>query len=131
MSDKAGIKVLIVDDDANLVRSAGIYLRDAGYKVFEAYSGEQGLEQIALELPDIIILDIEMSPGISGPDVLSRIRRDPATDGVPVVFLTAKVDIEAMEATLDNEAQGYLLKPMSGGDLLDKIDEVLSESGIE
>jgi len=126
MSEGNGIKVLLVDDDANLVRSAGMYLRDAGYQVLEANSGEEGFKLAKTGLPDIIILDIEMAPGIDGPEVLGLLRQYPATEKIPVVFLTAKVDLDAMEATLDSEAQGYLLKPMSGGDLLDKIGDVLS-----
>ncbi|HEY5527573.1 MAG TPA: response regulator [Candidatus Anoxymicrobiaceae bacterium] len=127
MVDSNGLKVLLVDDDVNLVKTAGIFLKDEGYQVLEAFNGEQGLEIATRDLPDVIVLDIEMMPGISGPEVCHKLREQPQTAGIPIIFLTAKVDLDAMEATIDQDAQGYLLKPMSGYDLLDKIDEVLSE----
>jgi DNA-binding response OmpR family regulator len=114
-----------VDDDVNLVRTAAMYLREEGYEVIEAFSGEEGLELAVGGKPDIIILDIEMSPGMSGPEVCAKLRAQPDTSEIPIVFLTAKVDLDAMEATIDQEAQGYMLKPMSAGDLLDKIEEIL------
>lgn len=75
--------------------------------------------------PDIIILDVEMPPGVGGPEVCRMLRRDPETAEIPIVFLTARVDLDAMEETVEEEAQGYLLKPLSIHDLLEKIDEVL------
>lgn len=126
MADNKGVKVLLVDDDVSLVKTASIFLKDEGYQVLEAFNGEQGLEIATSELPDIIILDIEMPPGISGPEVCRRLRALPETADIPIIFLTAKVDLDAMEATIDQDAQGYILKPMSGFDLLDKIDEVLA-----
>lgn len=126
MSEKNGKKVLVVDDDIYLVRSASIYLEDSGYDVAGAFNGEEGLELALGDPPDIIILDIDMPPGMSGPEVMKKLRADERTATVPIVFLTAKVDLDAMEAALDDVAQGYLLKPLSGGDLLDKIEEVLA-----
>lgn len=131
MVSARGAKVLLVDDDVYLVRSASIYLEEEGYEVAGALSGEEGLEMALSDPPDIIILDIDMSPGMSGPQVLEKIRANPATADVPTVFLTAKVDLDAMEAAIDEVAQGYLLKPMSGGDLLDKIESVLGTSDDE
>ncbi len=125
MPEHRGAKIMIVDDDPGVVRSAGLYLQRSGYRVIEAYSGEQGLELLKSTVPDLIVLDIEMSPGISGPEFLASTRRNLSTGCIPVVFLTARVDLDAMEATLEDEAQGYLLKPLSGGALLDKIEEVL------
>jgi DNA-binding response OmpR family regulator len=119
------VKVLLVDDDENLVRTASMYLREEGYQVLEAFSGEEGFRLATSGKPDIIILDIEMNPGISGPEVCAKLREQPDTSEIPIIFLTAKVDLDAMEATIDQEAQGYMLKPMSAGDLLDKIEEVL------
>jgi len=102
-----------------------MYLREEGYQVLEAFSGEEGFRLATSGKPDIIILDIEMNPGISGPEVCAKLREQPDTSEIPIIFLTAKVDLDAMEATIDQEAQGYMLKPMSAGDLLDKIEEVL------
>lgn len=117
-------KVLLVDDDKNMVASMRAFLKRTGYGVLEAYDGPTALEIATRESPDIIILDIEM-PGMKGAEVVKRIRADSRTEGIPVIFLTARVDLDAMEVTVEEEAQGYLLKPLSTGDLLLKIEEVL------
>lgn len=117
-------KVLLVDDDKNMVASMRAFLKRTGYGVLEAYDGPTALEIATRESPDIVILDIEM-PGMKGAEVVKRIRADSRTEGIPVIFLTARVDLDAMEVTVEEEAQGYLLKPLSTGDLLLKIEEVL------
>jgi two-component system phosphate regulon response regulator PhoB len=117
-------KVLLVDDDKNMVASMRAFLKRTGYGVLEAYDGPTALEIATRESPDIIILDIEM-PGMKGAEVVKRLRADSRTEDIPVIFLTARVDLDAMEVTVEEEAQGYLLKPLSTGDLLLKIEEVL------
>lgn len=119
------VKVLLVDDDPDIVRVVDIALRREGFEVLSANSGSEGLDLAKQELPDIIILDVEMPTGVGGPEVCRMLRRDPETAEIPIVFLTARVDLDAMEETVEEEAQGYLLKPLSIYDLLEKIDEVL------
>jgi CheY-like chemotaxis protein len=125
MAEQASpFRILLVDDDKNMVASMRAFLIHQGYQVLEAYDGEGCLDVARANPPDIILLDIEM-PGMKGAEVVSRLRSDPLTEDVPVIFLTARVDLDAMEQTVEEEAQGYLLKPLSTGDLLQKIEDVL------
>ena len=119
-------KVLVVDDEKLVVNIVRITLEQLdGFEVLSASSGKEGLELARSESPDIIILDIYMPPGIAGTEVCRKLRSDPSTAEIPILFLTGKYDVEAMEQTLELEAQAYILKPFSSGDLINKINEVL------
>jgi CheY-like chemotaxis protein len=118
------LRILLVDDDKNMVASMRAFLKHQGYQVLEAYDGQSCLEIAVNNSLDMILLDIEM-PGMKGAEVVKRLRADSRTEDVPVIFLTARVDLDAMEETVEEEAQGYLLKPLSTGDLLQKIEDVL------
>jgi len=119
-------RVLVIDDEQLITDAIRISLgRLAGFEVLAASNGEKGIELARSESPDIIILDVYMPPGIAGPEVCRRMRSDPSTAEIPIVFLTGKLDIDAMEETLESDAQGFMLKPFSPGDLIDKINEIL------
>ena len=130
MPDKtrgAGLKVLVIDDDPGVCNTLTVLLGEEGFEVLGASSGEDGIGIARENNPDIILLDIEM-PGMAGPKVCRILKEDPATAEIPIVFLTGKLNLDAMEVTLDGVAQGYIMKPFSQFDLLDKIDEVLDLS---
>jgi DNA-binding response OmpR family regulator len=119
-------KVLVVDDEKLVLDTVRITLKQLdGIEVLSASSGKEGMELARSESPDIIILDVYMPPGIAGTEVCRRLRSDPSTAEIPIIFLTGKYDVEAMEQTLELEAQGYIMKPFSSGDLINKINEVL------
>lgn len=120
------IDVLLVDDDPEVSASVKVALQLEGYRVAVASSGMQGVEMAAMAPPDVIVLDVEM-PVMGGPDTLRELRRNPNLDKTIVVFLTGKVDVEAMEGTFEGDAQGYLLKPFSTIELLNKIEEIIGE----
>jgi CheY-like chemotaxis protein len=120
-------KVLVIDDDTIMVRLIIKILRDKELDVVSALSGEKGLRLAESEMPDVILLDVSMPPGISGPEVCSRLRLNPKTEKIPVIFLTARVDMDAMELRVEEEAQDYVLKPFLPSVLLTKIDEVLGK----
>ncbi len=120
-------KVLLIDDDPGIVESIRIFLDKEGYETFEANSGSQGVRLARETMPDLVVLDVEMGPGLSGPQVLRELKEDPRTRNIPILFLTGKVDLDAMEEALDGEAQGYILKPVKILDLLQKIEELLGE----
>jgi DNA-binding response OmpR family regulator len=115
--------VLLIDDDPDISSSVRTALQLEGYRVSVADSGMQGVEMAAMSPPDIIVLDVEM-PVMGGPDTLRELRKNPGLDNTVVIFLTGKVDVEAMEHAFEGNAQGYLLKPFSTIDLLNKIEEV-------
>lgn len=119
-------RVLVIDDEQLITDTVSMSLgRLAGFEVLTASNGEKGMELARSELPDIIILDVYMPPGIAGPEVCRRLRSDSSTADIPIVFLTGHLDIDAMEETLESGAQGFMLKPFSSGDLIDKISEIL------
>ncbi len=120
----APIRVLLIDDDPDLRSGVKMTLEMEGFEVSAAPGGAEGLEMAGMSPPDVIVLDVEM-PVMSGPETLRELRRNPRLDDSRVIFLTGKVDLDAMEETFEDIAQGYLLKPFSAIELLNKIDEVL------
>jgi len=119
-----GVRVLMIDDDPDLRTGVKLVLEIEGFQVATASSGPEGIEMAAMSPPDVIVLDVEM-PLMTGPETLRELRRIPAIDESRVIFLTGKVDLDAMEETFMENAQGYLLKPFAPIELLNKIDEVL------
>ncbi len=102
--------VLIVDDEPDILEMVGILLESEGYRVTKADGGAAALEQLALEPPDLILLDI-MMPEVDGHAVLESVKADGAEDAPLVVMLTAKNDIEAIAGSLDAGADGFVAKP--------------------
>ncbi len=105
--------VLLVDDEPDIRALGEIALGEVGtFEVRTAASGEAALEAARAQAPDVILLDF-MLPDMDGPEVLERLRADPATAAIPVVFLTAKAG-RAQDAALRAQgAQGVLPKPFS------------------
>ena len=100
-------RLLLVDDDALVLATFSRGLRDAGYRVLVAATGEEALAIIAQEYPDLAILDICM-PGISGIDLSKQLYEL----GIPVVHLSAYDDRETLNSALEQGALGYLVKPI-------------------
>jgi CheY-like chemotaxis protein len=104
------MKVLIIDDDADIRLIAGLSLRVGGMDVIEAASGLEGIQKAQEANPDVILLDI-MMPTLDGSETLAALRSQPATAMTPVIFLTAKAagaEVERMRAL---GASGVLIKP--------------------
>ena len=80
-------KILIVDDEPNILKVLGRRLSQEGYSVMEAQNGEEGVMKAKADPPNLIILDMAM-PGMDGPDVARIIREDEATKNIPIIFLT-------------------------------------------
>jgi len=105
------VKVLIVDDEPDIRRIAKLGLsRVGGMEVVEAANGAEALVRAKEEKPDAVLLDV-MMPGLDGPSTLARLRGDPATSGIPVVFLTAKAIAAELERLKLLGAAGVLTKP--------------------
>jgi two-component system, OmpR family, response regulator len=105
------VKVLVVDDEPDLRRIAKLGLsRVGGMEVVEASSGTEGLVRAKEDQPDAILLDV-MMPGLDGPSTLARLREDPATAAIPVVFLTAKAIAAELDRLRSLGAAGVLTKP--------------------
>ncbi len=105
------MKVLIIDDEDDIRRIACLSLSRVGkMEVVDASGGPEGVKKAASERPDAILLDV-MMPGLDGPATLSALRSNPATAGIPVVFLTAKAMASEIERLLGLGARGVLTKP--------------------
>ncbi len=102
-------KILIIDDDARLVKNVSTYLKDFNYRTEAAYNGTEGLKKMGSFSPDLVILDL-MMPEIDGLDVCREIRK---TSCVPVIMLTARGEEPDIVAGLEVGADDYLTKPFS------------------
>lgn len=107
-----GVKVMVCDDERAIVRLLQIQLELDGYDVIVAYDGKSGLDMIRSEHPDLCVLDV-MMPYMDGMEVLQRLRRDPATENVPVILLTAKSQDEDVCEGYRKGADMYLTKPFN------------------
>ncbi len=119
-------KVLVVDDEANIVLSLEFLMQQAGFQVDTAEDGESALSRIAESPPDLVLLDISL-PGISGFDVLERLRGDPAHARLPIIMLTAHGREVEREKGLALGADDYITKPFSTQALVDKVKTLLPE----
>ena len=122
-------KVLIVDDEEDIRELARISLeRVAGLRVVAASSGEEGIELARSEQPDAVLLDA-MMPGVDGPETLRRLKSDPATASIPVVFLTGSVQEVERGRFLSLGAEAILAKPFDPMQLGNHLREALGWSG--
>src|SRR5205809_2508199 len=109
---------IVNDTHDNLTLSSGL-LKD-NYRLKMANSGEKALKIVRETAPDLILLDI-MMPGMSGYEVCSALKSDPATREIPVIFLTAIIDMEEEKRGLDLGAVDYITKPFSGPVVLARV----------
>lgn len=118
-------RILAVDDDAAALGALRQILLQRGYAVATAPSGEEALRCLASEAADLVVLDVRM-PGLSGYDVCRRIRQDPKTRDVPVIFLTAKGLLGDTAEGHDAGSDLYLVKPVLATKLLNMVGMLLS-----
>jgi len=117
-------RVLIVDDEPNIVISLEFLLKRAGLEVLIARDGEAGLAEIQSAQPDLVILDV-MMPKLDGFAVLQRVRSDPAVKSTPVLMLTARGRDADQKKGLVLGANAYLSKPFSTSELIETVQELL------
>ena len=122
-----GQKVLIVDDEANIVISLEFLMEQAGYAVAIARNGDEALTLLADFQPDLILLDV-MLPGVNGFDLCQRIRQTPQWQGMKIIMLTAKGrDVEITKG-LALGANAYITKPFSTKTLLAEVQQQLNNN---
>ena len=119
-----GQRILVVEDEPDIAALIGYQLTRAGFRVETTLNGVEALRTVARDIPDLIVLD-RMLPGISGDEVLSRLKDDPETQGVPVLVLTAKKEREERIAGLELGADDYLTKPFSPRELVLRVQAIL------
>jgi DNA-binding response OmpR family regulator len=116
--------ILIVDDEPNIVISLEFLLEREGWRVQIARDGQEALDALARELPDLVLLDV-MLPRVSGYDVCQRMRENPAWRGVRVLMLTAKGREVEVSKGMALGADAYVTKPFSTQELLAQIHALL------
>ena len=117
-------KITVVDDDRDIRELIEIILSQAGFQVNTAADGEAALKSIKENPPDLILLDVRL-PGMSGYDVCRRIKQEPMLVDIPVVFLTARGQLEEIREGLEAGAVEYYLKPFSPKELIEKIQALV------
>jgi two-component system alkaline phosphatase synthesis response regulator PhoP len=120
MADKK--KILLVDDDPDFVEAVRVIVESGGYEVRVAYDGQEGLEAVAAEKPDLIVLDV-MMPVMNGHAACARLKADKATASIPIILLTAVADRVTTSTythrdMLESEAEDYMPKPVEPAELL-------------
>jgi CheY-like chemotaxis protein len=119
------MRLLLADDDRDMQLVARLALRKAGFEVDAVGDGESALAEAARGRPDVIVLDWLM-PGLDGPDVCARLKADPATASIPVIFLTGKSDPQEIDRARDLGAAGVIAKPFDPRQLGDQVRRLLA-----
>ncbi len=123
MTPEATPKILVVDDEPRNIRLMEAVLTSHGYAVTSASSGPEALERVKGDLPDLVLLDIQM-PEMNGYDVCRRLRDDPATRFLPVVMVTSS-DSEVRVSALEVGADDFITKPLNQQELLARVRSLI------
>ena len=121
-------KIFIIEDESDLVKALVMRLKAEGYQTAYVTDGTGALERAREEKPDLILLDICL-PGRNGFEVFQQLRQDPATECIPIVFLTARSTVEDRQKARHLGAAGYIIKPFQWANLIKLVHDVLSASG--
>ena len=113
-------RILVVDDTKDVLQVVSRRLQSWGYEAITADSGEEGLRIAEEQVPDLILLDI-MMPKLKGRDVCARLKANPKTQKIPVIFLTALGLADNVKAGMDLGAEDYIVKPFEPAELKDRI----------
>ena len=120
-------KILVVDDEPDLLELVRDTLEMAGYTVITASDGEEGLKSISEDSPDLVILDIKM-PKIDGMEVLETVRKNPLLNELPIIMLTSLKGESMIKEAKEIGANDYIVKPFNQIDLLNRVKRVISSS---
>ncbi len=119
-------RVLVIEDNAANMKLASLLLRNVQHTVLSAQDAESGLMMARAELPDLILMDIQL-PGMDGLAATALLKRDPATAAIPVIALTAMAMKEDQERSKVAGCDGYIAKPLRYQHLYAAIDALLAD----
>jgi len=117
-------KILVVDDEPDVVKVVSFRLKKAGYEVFTADNGKKGLDSVTDNRPDLVLLDLRM-PVMSGYDVCKQIKSDDKLKNIPVILLTASGAGTIANSAKEYNADDYIVKPFNPEELLEKVKKYL------
>lgn len=119
-------KILIVEDEPSIVVPLQFIMKDNGYDVAVAFSGEEAVDAITESKPDLILLDI-MLPGMDGYELCQMIRQNPDWKGIKIIFLTALGREADMAKGMALDADAYITKPFSNKEVVEKVRNLLQK----
>ncbi len=117
-------KILVIEDEMTLANNLSDKLKGEGYSVMLSMDGEDGLSKVRQEHPDLVVLDI-MLPGLDGLSLCRIIRRDPGTNHIPIIMVTARGTEVDKIVGLESGADDYVVKPVALGEFLARVRAVL------
>lgn len=123
-------KILVVDDEPQVVRLLALRLKANNFDVISAYDGYQCVEVAKLELPDLILLDIKMPLG-GGVKAFENLKNIATTNTIPVIFITAYPSIEVKKQVMEMGAEDFISKPFNSEVLIEKINTILDSKALK
>ena len=117
-------KVIVIEDEADILEVIEYNLAREGYRVLSARDGEEGLRLVKREMPDLVLLDL-MLPGLDGIEVCRKLKEDPITRSIPIIMVTAKGEESDIVLGLGIGADDYVTKPFSPKELMGRSKAVL------
>jgi two-component system alkaline phosphatase synthesis response regulator PhoP len=120
-------KILVVDDEDDILHFLELVLEEKGYDVITASGGHEALTRAQMDKPDLVLLDI-MMPQMDGWEVLKLLRVDEETTRIPVAMLSARIEAKDRVQGLQEGAVDYICKPFSLHELFEKIDAIFQQS---
>jgi len=117
-------KILLVEDNINLIHVVGLTLELHGYEVIRTTDGKQALNLAASQLPDLIMLDLSL-PDLDGFAVARQIRRNPKTYSTPIIATTGRASVKDQKECLQSGCDAYISKPFTPKELVSRIEKLL------
>jgi DNA-binding response OmpR family regulator len=118
-------RILIAEDEKDIRELIAFTLRFAGFDVLLATNGVEAVEVAEAERPDLVILDVRM-PRMSGYEACRRLKENPQTASLPIVFLSAKGQDSEIQQGLESGAEEYILKPFAPDELIQQVRDILN-----
>lgn len=128
MEDQKSSSVLYIEDDLEMIDLVSLILNRKGFQVKGAHGGQNGLDMILQDPPDLVLLDL-MMPGMDGWEVYQQIKANEKTAHLPVIIITAKAqDIDKVLGLHIAKVDDYICKPFSPKELLDSVERIINKS---
>jgi len=126
MQEKS-IRILCIEDEAEMIELMRLILSRKGYQISGAAGGQEGLEKVREEMPDLVLLDL-MMPDMGGWEVYQQMKADEKLKDIPVIIVTAKAqNIDKVLGLYIAKVDDYIAKPFSPSELIDSVEHVLKK----